>query len=1088
MPFVLYRSNRVEQLAHALSQVVQEPLPSALSRELIVVQGPGMERWLSMQLAQRLGVWANPWFPFPRTLVELALDAVLGPANESARLYRPGALTFLIAHLLPELLREPELFEVASYLDHDTDGDRLLALSESLASTYDQYLIYRPELLLGWETSSDRQFQAQLWRAVCAQAGPGHIAHRHAAFERKATTPEFAEALHTMLPSRIHVFGVSTLPPAFLRTLTQLARVLDVHFFMLSPTPEYYGDLDRKVGTGHDMTSLLASLGKVGRELVEQLTDVNTIERDLYESPGEDSLLHVLQSDLLTLTVRGPGAEPPFAVSEQDTSLRIHACHSPEREIEVLSDQLRARFEADRTLSPHDVVVFAPDIERYVPAIESVFGAESRDDQAAIPYRIADRRTSRVSEVTDTFLSLLDLSSSRFYLSDALDLLHRLPVRQRFDLSDSELDLAQRWLVKAGARWAMDAEHRERSGQPKLEQNSLRFALDRLLLGLATRSGQAEPFGDVLPTADIEGQEALTLAKVSRYFSALFSIARALNVPRPVAEWIPLMSHALSALLSDEHELALGHYALRSALAELSDDAQAADLQTPVSLASMRRALAQRVDKTRESAGFLSGGMTFCEHVPMRAIPFRIVCMVGLDDDSFPRRSTRPSFDLMAKQPRVGDRALRDDDRQLFLEALLSARDAVIITYCGRSPKDDTVRPPSVLLDQLLRVVDRHVVLRGHDASLSLGLDGSTAERVSHVHALSRFDRRYFRNVKDLVYFSYDQTGCEVARAWLVDPPRALTPFVKAPIALEAQTNDSLDLEELIRFLRLPAKHFLQTRLGVYLPRELDPIEDREPLAPDPLERWEVGNDILDALSDLSPEARRERLTREGRIPPGTLGTLWMRDVESTARAIETAYPRREPSPDLTIEIEVGSSKLTGTARDLFGDTRIERTFSTPRAKHLLGCWVRHLALCAAHPNTAWQSVLVGRDKDGADIFCFRFEPQARAMLSELVTLYELGRTSPLPFFIDAASDYVKARNKGDGHADACASVAGNSRQVEARRDLDDPYVRQVFGPLVPEDLVNLHAPGYPQDTDFGTLALRIVRPLLANLEGASAS
>ncbi len=1088
MPFVLYRSNRVEQLAQALAQVVREPLPSALARELIVVQGPGMERWLSMQLSQRLGVWANPWFPFPRTLIELSLEATLGPAPQSAELYRPGALAFLIARLLPSLLAEGELHDVSSYLAGDMQGDRLLALSESLARTYDQYLIYRPELLLGWESSSERQFQALLWRAVCTEAGPVHIAHRRAAFERSLSRPDFASKLRDKLPPRIHVFGVSTLPPAFLSILTQLSRVLDVHFFMLSPTPEYYGDLDRKLGTGHDMTSLLASLGKVGRELMEQLTDVDMIERDLFLPPAPDSLLHVLQSDLLTLTVRGPSAEPPLSVSEHDTSLRIHACHSPEREIEVLHDQLRARFEADRSLSPHDVIVFAPDIERYVPAIESVFGAVSHSDHTAIPYRIADRRASRVSDVTDTFLTLLDLSSSRFYLSDALDLLHRSPVRLRFGLGDADLDLAQRWLVKAGARWAIDAEHRERSGQPKLAQNSLRFGLDRLLLGLVTRGGQAEPFGEVLPTADIEGQEALTLAKVSRYFEELFQTARELNVPRKAADWALRMSTALSRLLSDAGELALGHYALRVALADLLNDAAAADLQAPISLASMRRALAERVDQTRANAGFLSGGITFCEHVPMRAIPFRIVCMVGLDDESFPRRSTRPSFDLMAKQPRLGDRALRDDDRQLFLEALLSARDAILITYCGRSPKDDTVRPPSVLLDQLLRVVDSHAILRGADASLSLGLEGSTAQQISHVHALSRFDRRYFKNVRDLVYFSYDPSGCEVARAWLDDKPRTLTPFVSAPIKLDAPADASLEIEELIRFLRLPAKHFLQTRLGVYLPRELDPIEDREPLAPDPLERWEVGNDILDELSDLSPEERHTRLAREGRIPPGTLGQLWMRDVELTALAIDSACPQAERSPDLALEIELGARKLVGTVRDLCGTTRSERTFSIPRTKHLLACWVRHLALCAAHPQTPWQSVLVGRAKDGAKTYRFEPEPDARALLSELVTLYELGRTCPLPFFIDAADSYVKAINKGDAHQAALTSIAGSAGKVEVRRDVDDPYVRQVFGPLSAEDLGTLRAPGNSEGTDFPTLALRIVRPMLANAERAGRS
>ena len=108
----------------------------------------------------------------------------------------------------------------------------------------------------------------------------------------------------------------------------------------------------------------------------------------------------------------------------------------------------------------------------------------------------------------------------------------------------------------------------------------------------------------------------------------------------------------------------------------------------------MRSLLEEQLDRARLNAAFLSGGITFCEHVPMRAIPFRVVCLLGMDDESFPRSSARASFDLM-QNPRLGDRNLRDDDRQLFLEALLSARDALLVTYVGQSAQDDSVRPAS---------------------------------------------------------------------------------------------------------------------------------------------------------------------------------------------------------------------------------------------------------------------------------------------------------------------------------------------------------------------------------------------------------
>lgn len=1077
-----YRSNHVERLARALASVVREPLANPLERELVVVQGPGMERWLSMQLSERLSIWANPWFPFPRTLIELCLDACLGKSPESAAVYKPAALQFLIARILPSLLDAPELQEVRRYLGDETDGERMLSLCGTLARLYDQYLIYRPDLLLSWEASSEPQFQAAIWRAVREVAGPGHMAERLQQFQSRAKALDLGPSLQATLPSRLHVFGISTLPPSFLFVLTSVAQVLDVHFFALTPTPEYYGDLTRKLGSGHDMPSLLANLGRMGRELTEQLADIDKIEIDLFEAKPHDSILHTIQADLMNLTVRGPGAEAPVSISERDLSLRVHACHSPEREIEVLSDQLRARFEADDSLRPQDVVVFAPDIERYIPAIESIFGAPSARSEHAIPYRVADRRASRVSEVTDTLLSLLDLCSSRFYLSDALDLLHRSPVRGRFDLDDAELASCERWLVRAGARWAMDANHRARVGQPELSQNSLRFALDRLLLGISTRSGQTDPFVSIAPEGELEGESAQTLAKLLRYSERLFDLSTKLVGAHPASTWSTLLGEGLSTLLSDEGDFALGHFAVRTALASIASDAALAGFEGPMPLAALRRMLAERIDQTRENSGFLSGGVTFCEHVPMRAIPFRVVCMVGLDDESFPRRSARPSFDLIAKHPRLGDRSTRDDDRQLFLEALLSARDALIITYCGRSPKDDTLRPPSVLLDQLLRVVDRHVALRGERALL-LGLEGGTVERLNHAHALSRFDARYFRTPRDLVYFSYDKSAADVARVWLEDKPVRVPAFIQSSLPSEAPADHELTLERLSRFLRMPAKYFLQSRLSVFLPRELDPIEDREPLAPDALERWEVGSELLANPKGLTPEQHRERLRLQGRLPLGTLGKVWLREVESTKAAIEQAVVGDAPSPPLPIAIDLPECQLVGSVGELFGTKRIERSFSTPKTKHLLAAWVKHLALCAAYPTLRFESVLVGREKDAAQTFCFKFEPRAHALLADLTLLYRIGASAPLPFFVDASDKYMEAVLGGKPPHEALQRAGQKAGTTEMMRDLDDPYVRQVFGDLTAEDLAVLQAPGKGPELSFVALSERILGPMLENLQ-----
>ncbi len=1085
MTLCLYRSNRVERLAEALASVVRTPVADAFARETVVVQGPGMERWLSMRLSEHLGVWANPWFPFPRALLELLMDTVLGPNPDGAERYRRDALTFSIAGLLPQRIAHPAFEPVRAYLTRDERGDRLLSLSDKLAGLFDQYMVYRPDFVLAWEAGEGTHFQAELWRSLSRELGPGHPARRFLELERALTGGVRLRAAHSAFPERVSLFGISTLPPQFLRLLGLLSEQLDVHYFLLVPTPEFFGDLDRSMATGNDATALLASLGRLSRELCDALTDMHYTEPlgELFEAPGEDSILRGLQSDLMHLCARsrqkGPALLPPLGVRDTDDSLSVHVCHNAVRELEVLRDQLRARFEACPTLEPRDVVVFAPDIERYVAAIESVFSSSEAAELAPIPYQIADRRASVLSEVADALLAVLDLVRSRLHLSEVLDLLHRPVVRERFDIGEPDMALVERWLIDAGARWGIDDAHRAREGQPRVHQNSLRFGLERLLVGYACADGAELPFAGVLAASEVEGQRALLLGKVARFLECLFRLADALREPLPVARAVPVLLDALAQLFSTERGRERDHHALRESLSQLAADAARAGHEAPLSSLALRRLLEKRVDAGRISTGFLSGGVTFCEHVPMRAIPFRVVCLIGMDDESFPRRTARPSFDLMADKPRRLDRNLRDDDRQLFLEAILSARDALIVTYVGRSETDDSERPASALLDQLLRVVERHFVAHGKGASLSLGPEGSVAERVRHVHALARFDLRYFRNPKDPVFFSHDERALSTART-KQQPNREVLPFVRTGLDVP-KLSRAIDVEELVRFFRSPARQFARTTLGISLPEDLDPLPEREPLVLDGLSRWQIGNDLI-TQEDLSAE-RRTRLALEGRLPAGTLGDACFDEIAKVAGRVRELSATEARSSDVLLDLAIGGLTLRGRIRPMYGATHEEITYSTLQAKHMLAAWIRHLCLCTARPDASPITRLIGRNAGRAQAFRFAFQADARAHLEELCALFELGQRTPLPFLVDAAYDYVDGLRSSKGQ-DALEK-ARRASQPQAPRDGDDDYVRQVFGADVLQRLAELHAPGEPS-LSFTSLARRIFEPLCEHLEQES--
>jgi exodeoxyribonuclease V gamma subunit len=1079
----IHRSNRLELLAEELAEVVRSPLADAFARECVVVQGPGMERWLAAFLSSQLGVWANPSFPFPRAVLELFHDHQLGPLPEDAPRFDGPHLVWLIASQLPSLLGEPAFARVAAYLEGDRDGERLLDLSQKLADCFDQYAIYRPELVLSWDEGADTHFQAKLYRAI---SGAAPLARRMLAFANalKARRPPVGDP--SLLPERISLFGISTLPPAFLGMLALLAEERDVHLFLLTPSGEYWGDLDRSVSARRDLHGFLAQLGKISREFTDLLTDLPASESERFEEPPADSMLRALQADMVTLRARSrraPHTERPLSISERDDSLRVHVCHSIVRELEVLRDQLRMRLERDRTLEPRDVIVFTPDIERYAPAIEAVFAQGDVRDPKHIPYRIADRRTVRASEVAEAFFALLNLLESRFALSDVLDFLHRACVRERFAIAETELDRLQTWLVGAGARWAIDAEHRASFEQPAFLENSLRFALDRLLVGYAACDGEQRELFEVLPFSEAEGQSAQLLGKLARFLETLFAAASELKRARPPAQYAQLLADLIGRLLSDEGELGIEHHNLRSALSELGLEATRAGFQSAVSLASMRRLLEQRLDRGRANVGFLAGGVTFCEPVPMRAIPFRVVCLLGMDDESFPRSAARSSFDLIAEHPRPGDRSLRDDDRQLFLEALLSARDALHISYVGRSAQDGSERPASVLLDQLLRLCDQHFVFADDRNTLSLGFEGTVSSAIRHLHTLHRFDARYFQRGEQGPYFSYDSRAEAAARAQL-EQTRALPPF--APRPLPALTGPlELTLEQLTRFFRHPQEIFLRERLSIFFPRELDAIDDREPLALDALDRYKLGDDVLRRHASHHQEDRARLLRKQGKLAPGSVGTAQLEQIEQQVQDLVDALPPGTRLPDRRITLELEGARLTGQLRDLEADARVTRTVGKLNAKRLLSAWIEHLALCASDelPNV---TRLVGRDdKKGARVVSFSALSRQRSLelLNQLISLYVLGQRMPLPFFPVASEAFANSLAKDGERAAAFAAALGQLRaDVMGLGIRQDPHVTQLWSDEQLDHPQTLYASDGELQLGFAELAEQVFAPMLAQL------
>lgn len=1073
--FHLYSSNRLEILAEKLADLLKrDPLPP-LEREAIVVQSRGMQRWLSLELARHLGICANTWFPFPNAIVDLLFQTVF-PELPDENPWDSDVMAWALVGLVPACLGKPGFEEVRTYVGDSPHPLKLYQLCQRIASTFDQYLTFRPDMLLGWEKGKDHHWQAALWRGLGSHHGSPHRAGLREAFLERARKGTLAEA---RFPKRISLFGISTLPPFHIETFGAAALATDVHLFLMNPCKEYWLDIvsPRTLARlGGDMpetgsepeplhfetgNSLLSSLGTLGREFLSLVSRLDPLEHEYFQGPETVDLLSWVQHDILTLCERGRdtcGHHAKGMISDGDTSIRIHSCHSPLRELEVLKDQLLAFFEEHPDLSPGDILVMTPDIETYAPFVEAVFG-DVAHPRARIPFSIADRSPRGESRILDSFLWMLDLKESRFTGPEVMDLLECPAVMERFGLSESDLPVIQQWVADAGIRWGISGEHRGELGLPPFPQNTWTAGMDRLILGYAMSGGEENLFSAISPYDRIEGRDALVLGRFAAFLDALFEHAASLEGDRTLTEWSALLKQMLERFFSTTGQDRNQGLVLRRVLDRLSALEQGAGFRGKVDLQVIRAWLLRSLAMDPRGLGFITGGVTFCAMLPMRSIPFKIICLLGMNSDTYPRRATRPGFDLMAADPRPGDRSQRNDDRYLFLEAILSARKKLHISYVGQDPQDNSKMVPSVVVSELMDHIEK-------------GFEVPGIEILDHIlvrHRLQPFSPTYFAGTP--AFFSYSEENCEAARAFLAPREASLPPFVTKGLDPSAFRHETIQLADLIRFYANPARFLLRHRLKIELASDTLRLEDTEPFFLDGLGRYLLGERLLKGhVSGVDQDALLDAASASGVLPHGTVG-LCARDklrseTEGFARLLAPWI--RQPLEPFQLETEVAGVRVAGRITNRFHGGLVQYRFSNIRGRDLLSLWLCHLLVGRCGPDSSdKRSLLFG--KDG----CVVFEPvpDGGKPLEDLVLIFENGLVKPVHFFPDTSLAYARAVIERNTSQEAATGSARRVWQGDGEYfagESDDAYYRRLFEG---QD---------PLDEEFRDLALTVFEPLFA--------
>ncbi len=834
--FYLYLSNKTENLVSQLTEVlslVKDRDP--FNPEYFLIQSQGMERMLSQHLSERFVSWCNYEYLLPTRFFALMAYrlGLEGGSDDYAR----EKLSWRLEQILRSVDGE-KFSALRAYVNGEAAEMKRYQLAGHLAYVFEQYQIMRPEMMDAWEgghlscskNKSAEQYQMELWNIL--REDIGHSRHRGVFLRELVQQLRRQKNLRKRLPERLSVFGLHSMPPVFLQCLQALSQHCHVHFYLLSPCETYWGDQMRmqahlkqdhmeSFSTDHP---LLRSLGQQGTEFQDMLHDVDVAgkSKSFAEMFSEERprLLHKIQSDLL----RGEVLTPATAILEDD-SLAIVSAHSPHREMMILRDRILYWLDHNPGLELKDIVVMAPEIQDYSALIPALFHD--------IPHSIADRNPAFSNKYIATFIQFLKLCSGRFGWGDVLDLLEREEIYPHFELAENDLEQIRHWVHSSGIRWGLSGEHKQGMGLPGREECTWKSGLERLLMGYAVNAEEA--VHSILPYGDIEGGMAAPLGGLSLFCEILEKKQAQFSRSRGLADWSELLAACVENLFVTGTEG--GHdcielYKILSDLALEYGSIHTEDVNFEVICSWVEAAATEK----KSSSGFLRGQLTFCSMLPMRSIPFQKVCLLGLNDSVFPKNDSHPPFDLLGDEFRPGDRSRRSDDRYQFLEAILSARDSLYLSYVGQSIRSNDQLPPSVVVSELIELMEVYGI-------------SDPVER----HPLHGFSGKYFRDGSS--FFTYNEELMKVAAAIQQIPPDPQPWWDGFASDVEA---GNVTVDALLSFFAHPQKYFVRHVLGLYLESATEQHEAHEPFVLDSLQTYLIDQQLVQA--ELTGQQRQQGL------------------------------------------------------------------------------------------------------------------------------------------------------------------------------------------------------------------------------------
>lgn len=988
MALFLKVSNSLESLASGLSKSLAMAPDSVFEPNYIITQTEGMNNWLKLQMAARSGIAANCRFLKPNDFVYHLYRLLNGPFTETLS---GENLNWLLFQLLGEKAFINKFPEVAGYYQNDLPVSdlRRMALAEKVADLFDQYQIYRSDMIRKWNATPLRsvpsgEWQQYLWISAgnkAANALPDKTAIESYILDA-LTDAKQQEQLKSRLPV-VHLFGLSIITAYHIRILLRLSSFIDIHFHLINPAPSVYWYHDRnekllsrwqkkgkRITDPETDNALLTGWGQVIRTTFGMFFQHNEF-LTAYEEVGivpplPNSLLHKIQSDIF-LAATTTNRQPLPAKDIRDDSIHINACYTIAREVEVLYNYLVHLVDKKgAALSPRDIVVMVSDIDAYAPYIKAVFNNAPH----SFPYTIADESYSGGDNLFTALSSILLLNEEKCTAEEVLQLLDSSLIRQRFGITD--IDSIRQIVDAASIRFGIQG-----NKDDDTYLVSWVYGLRRIMYGICMSGEEEYVNGDetLYPIDMVEGAEALPVIRFVHFAEVLIASIEERKKDRTIADWVSYIEYIVHNMIVEPDEVPDEHYSmLMRHLAGLNMTSRY--IGEPITFRVFSHSLQQTLDSNIKASLFAGGGITFCSLIPMRSIPFPVVAMLGLNYDKFPRREKPVSFDLIKMNPESGDRSIKESDKHLFLEAVLSAKEYLYISYIGQDPNDNSHLPPSAVIDELIDYIEA-----------GAKEPETVRELLITRHPLQSFSRVYTQKNERL--YSYLDNGII-----------SVDPLVIPGKKTEALNFEEIQLEDLVRFFNNPFKAYYNKALGIYYYSDDSLLPDTELFNVDSLQQWSLKQLLLRASGTA---AMQQQLTKKGSLPLKNMGSVALKSIEkkvAPVRALYTNHIGAKEEQKLHFEISIGNSLLTGSLSPVFNNKLLFISWSKSDMKYLIEAYIRYLAGAAAGLLSGVSFLSTKKDPvvlEGVPVTI----NEAKRRLTRLISIYREGFKKMAPWYHD---------------------------------------------------------------------------------------